>query len=93
MRPLQLQRYRVHGRVRITYAHEVDEEVDAESEDGAIDAVCDDLNHWDASTTETDVYAIKVMLITSAGPDADPGEDLRMRLLGMPMLPGFEIAA
>lgn len=77
-------RYKVIGDVRIEYLYRVSKEVEAESEDDAIDAVCDKLSPSDAESFSIDT-GVTVTLIE----DIEDAEDVRMRRLGAPMLPGL----
>lgn len=79
-------RYHVEGEIRIEYRWFVDEEIEAESEDDAIDAVCEDLDTYQSLDSDTEAHNINVTLIED---EPEPAEDQRMRALGMPMLPGI----
>jgi beta-xylosidase len=80
-----MQRYHVKGDIRIDYTWYVDQIVEAESEEDAIDAVCEDLDPSDSFDLNTESDC-KVILIED---EQDLPEDRRMRALGMPMLPGI----
>ena len=78
--------YKVAGTIRIEYVYYVDETVDAESEDDALDAICEEFLPGDEDSTNYDTHGCNVTLIENE--DEIP-EDRRMRLIGMPMLPGL----
>jgi ribosomal protein L20A (L18A) len=70
--------YRVKGTIRRTEYYDVDEEVEAENEDKAIDAVCEDLDSHRCWSSDDDVYDVKVEKIR----DDEPGDEV----LTMPLL-------
>jgi len=82
-----MQRYQVTGRIKIEYSYEVNEVVEAENEDDAIDAICEDLLPGDEDRADYDTYGVKVTLVEDES--EEEAEDRRMRAMGMPMLPGF----
>jgi len=76
--------YRVNGTVKITYSWLiVNEVVEGDDEDDAIDALIGDLDPTDAFDTDYDTYSLAIE------EDAELSEAQRMQALGMPMLPGF----
>jgi hypothetical protein len=78
-------KYHVKGEIEIRYTWWVDQEIEAESEDDAIDAVCEDLDPSDSLTSDTNTYRLDVDKIE----EREETEFERMRRLGAPMLPGF----
>lgn len=86
-----MQRYHVKGDIRIGYTWSVDEIVEAEDEEDAIDAVCEGLDPSDSFDADTDA-SVKVVEVEEEGEESELPEDRRMRALGMPMLPGLEVA-
>jgi hypothetical protein len=81
-----MQRYKVEGMIKIEYTYYVAEEVEAENEDDAIDAICEEFLPGDEDRADYDTYGCKVTLIED---EDELPEDRRMRLLGAPTLPGF----
>jgi len=71
-----MQRYKVTGRIKIEYSFYVDEVVEAESEDDAIEAICEDFLPGDEDTYDTDTYGVKITLIED---EDELPEDRRMR--------------
>lgn len=60
-------RYKVNGTIRIEYSYYVNQEVEAESEDDAIDAITEDFLPGDEDHCETDTYGCTVTPIEAAG--------------------------
>ena len=82
--------YHVKGEIRIEYAWLIDEEVEAENEDDAIEAICDELDPSDSYDNNTDIYSLKVNeKVNEVEAREEPTEAQRMIALGHPMLPGF----
>jgi hypothetical protein len=79
-------RYRVHGVLTRELRFTIDEEVEADSEEEAIDLVCDDLSDIDADNAEDDTFNMKVEEVEE---ESDVAEDRRLRAMGVPMLPGL----
>lgn len=82
-----MQRYKVDGSIRIEYTYYVNNEVvEAESEEDAIDAICEDFLPGDEDHFDCDAWGVTITLIED---DEETPEDQRMRARGMPMLPGI----
>ena len=68
-------KYHVEGMIKIEYTYWVNEDVEAESEDNAIDAITEDFLPGDENSSEYDSFGVKVTLIE----DEEMPEDRRMR--------------
>lgn len=81
-------RYTAHGTIRITRSWAiVNETIEGDSEEDAIDGLIEDLNSEDAFEYDADTYGLTVEPI----PDPEePSEAARMRAMGQPVLPGFD---
>ncbi len=80
-------RFRVTGSLtrtlRFAFVHE---EVEADNEDDAIDVACELLDESDAFDIDESTHGLSVEELI---PESDIPEDVRMRRMGAPMLPGI----
>jgi ribosomal protein L20A (L18A) len=78
-------KFRLKGTIKITYDWIIDEEVEAENEEDAVEAVLENLEPYNSFDSDTDTYMLDIDEVD----ESEQSEAQRMMLVGAPMLPGF----